>query len=163
MTDEEFCALYETHARRLWAYVARATRSRATADDIVQETFLRMLGAVSMDRADADHRRNYLYTVATNLIRRSHRRREEPLLEDCLNTAVSESPDQKLAVEQALGELSDVERQTLWLAHVEQWSHREIARMLGYREGSLRQVAVRAKHRFIEAFTKRTRMERDPS
>jgi RNA polymerase sigma-70 factor (ECF subfamily) len=163
MTDEEFCALYEAHSRRLWAYVARATRSRATADDIVQETFLRMLEATSMNRANADHRRYYLYTVATNLIRRSHRRREEPLPEEVLNTAVSESPDEKLAIERALGELSDVERQTLWLANVEQWSHREIARMLGYREGSLRHVAVRAKRRFIEAFTRKSGVERNPS
>jgi RNA polymerase sigma-70 factor (ECF subfamily) len=163
MTDEDFCALYETHARRLWAYVVRATRNRATADEIVQEAFLRMFEATSMNRADADHRRNYLYTVATNLIRRGHQRREELLQEDSLNTAASESPDEKLAVEQVLGELSEVERQTLWLAHVEQWSHREIARLLGYREGSLRQVAVRARRRFIEAFTRHTGKERASS
>lgn len=163
MTDEEFCALYEAHSRRLWAYVARATRSRATADDIVQETFLRIFEATSMNRADADHRRNYLYTIATNLIRHGHRSRDEALTQDSFTTAVSECPDEKLAVERALRELSEVERQTLWLAHVEQWSHREIARMLGYREGSLRQVAVRAKRRFIQAFTGNTGVERDPS
>ena len=163
MTDEEFCALYEAHSRRLWAYVARATRSRATADDIVQETFLRIFEATSMNRADADHRRNYLYTIATNLIRRDHGRRDESPTQGSFNAAVSEFPDEKLAVERALRELSEVERQTLWLAHVEQWSHREIARMLGYREGSLRQVAVRAKRRFIQAFTGNTGAERDPS
>ena len=163
MTDEEFCALYEAHSRRLWAYVARATRSRATADDIVQETFLRIFEATSMNRADADHRRNYLYTIATNLIRRDHRRRDGSPPRDSFTAAVSEGPDEKLAVERALRELSEVERQTLWLAHVEQWSHREIARLLGYREGSLRQVAVRAKRRFIQAFTGNSGAERDPS
>lgn len=161
MTDEQFCTLYETHARRLWAYVARATRSRAAADDIVQESFLRIFEATRMDRADADHQRRYLYTIATNLIKREYRQREDPLPDDSLDAAISGSPDEKLAVERALGELPEVERQTLWLAYVEQWSHREIARMLGYREGSLRQVAVRAKRRFMEAFTRHHGTERD--
>jgi RNA polymerase sigma factor (sigma-70 family) len=114
-----------------------------------------------MNRADADHQRRYLYTIATNLIKRDYRQREGPLPDDSLHAAISESPDEKLAVERALGELPEVERQTLWLAHVEQWSHREIARMLGYREGSLRQVAVRAKRRFMEAFTRHHGTERD--
>ena len=161
MTDEEFCTLYEAHSRKLWAYVARTTGSRAAADEIVQESFLRIYEAARMNRADDDHRRRYLYTIATNLIKREYRRREEPLLSDSLHPAASESPDEKLAVERALSELSEVERQTLWLAHVEQWSHREIARTLGYREGSLRQVAVRAKRRFMEAFTRQHRTTGD--
>ena len=163
MTDEEFCALYETHAPRLWAYVVRATRSRAAADDIVQESFLRTFEVTTLNRANDDHRRRYLYTVATNLIRRHYKRREVPLPDGPFDTAISESPDEKLAVERALEELSEVECQTLWLAHVEEWSHREIARMLGYRDGSLRQVAVRAKRRFMEAFTRHDRSERDES
>jgi DNA-directed RNA polymerase specialized sigma24 family protein len=163
MTDEEFCALYEAHSRRLWAYVARATRSRATADDSVQETFLRIFEAASMNRADADHRRNYLYTIATNLIRRDHGRRHESPTQDSFNAAVSECPDEKLAVERALRELSEVERQTLLAGArgaVVSSRDRPNARIP---EGSLRQVAVRAKRRFIQAFTGNTGAERDPS
>jgi RNA polymerase sigma factor (sigma-70 family) len=155
MTDDEFCELYEAHARRLWAYVFRATRNSSTADDIVQEAFLRVFAASSLERADANHRRNYLYTVATNLIRR--RPRDEQLAEDAEPAGGPDSLDDKLDVESALGELSIVERQTLWLGYVERWSHREIAGMLGYTEGSLRQVAVRAKRRFLEVFNRKPR------
>ena len=152
MNDEDFSALYEAHARRLWAYVVRATRDTAAADDIVQEAFLRVFSARSMNAADSEHRRYYLYTVATNLIRRRHRRPMDAPWDETLSRSTATSPDDKLAVEQALNALSDVERQALWLGYVEGWSWREVARMLGYREGSLRQLAVRAKRRFREAF-----------
>jgi RNA polymerase sigma-70 factor (ECF subfamily) len=152
MNDEEFCALYEAHGRRLWAYVVRATRDPTTADDIVQDTFMRVFSAKSMDRADSEHRRHYLYRVATNLIRRRYRRPVETTLGESSSQSTAISPDDELAVRQALNALSDVERQTLWLGYVEGWSWREVARMLGYREGSVRQLAVRAKRRFREAF-----------
>jgi len=153
MTEEEFCALYDAHARTLWAYVVRATRSSAAADDIVQETFARVWTAKGFDRAETEHRRRYLYIVATNLMKREYKRRgNEAPWDESMSPPVTESPDDALAVERALGVLSQVERQTLWLVYVEQHSHREIAQMLGYREGSLRQVAVRAKRRFLEAW-----------
>jgi RNA polymerase sigma-70 factor (ECF subfamily) len=152
MNDEDFCALYEAHARRLWAYVVRATRDTAAADDIVQDTFARVFSTKSMEMADSEHRRHYLYKVATNLIRRRYRRPVETHLGESSTTAGAMSLDEKLAVEQALNALSDVERQTLWLGYVEGWSWREVALVLGYREGSVRQLAVRAKRRFREAF-----------
>jgi RNA polymerase sigma-70 factor (ECF subfamily) len=152
MNDEEFCALYEAHARRLWAYVARATRDAAVADDIVQDAFVTVFGAKSMETADSEHRRHYLYKVATNLIRRRYRRPVETHLGESSSASGAISLDEKLAVEQALNALSDVERQALWLGYVEGWSWREVARMLGYREGSVRQLAVRAKRRFRDAF-----------
>lgn len=151
MNDEDFCALYEAHARRLWAYVVRATRDTAAADDIVQDTFARVFSAKTMEAADSEHRRRYLYKVATNLIRRRYRRPVEADLRESESRSASISLDEKLAVEQALNALSDVERQTLWLGYVEGWSWREGARMIGYREGSVRQLAVRAKRRFREA------------
>jgi len=151
MTDEDFCALYDAHARRLWAYVVRATGNRAAADDIVQEAFVRVFGAAALGKADSEHRRRYLYKVATNLIRQRYRRPREIELSEAPIASMRDAPEDKLAVERALNTLSEAERQTLWLAHVEGWSHREIARMLRYREGSLRQLAVRARRRFVAA------------
>jgi RNA polymerase sigma-70 factor (ECF subfamily) len=152
MTDEDFCALYDAHARRLWAYVMRATKNAAVADDIVQETFVRVLGAKTMAEADPDHRRHYLFKIATNLIKRQYGRAVELAPQHSGPYVAATPSDERLAVEQALDTLSTTERQTLWLAYAEGWSWREVAEMLGYREGSVRQVAVRAKRRFREAF-----------
>src|SRR5688500_6667458 len=117
MNDEDFSALYEAHARRLWAYVVRATRDTAAADDIVQEAFLRVFSARSMNAADLEHRRHYLCSVAASLSRRRHRRPMEAPWDETLCRSTATSPDDKLAVEQALNALSDVERQVLWLGY----------------------------------------------
>jgi len=153
VTDGDFCALYDRHARRLWAYVARMTRSRAAADDIVQEAFVRVFEAAALEGATDDHRRRYLYKVATNLVRR--RGRTEGPEEDWSEpTSVEFDADERLAVQQALQALPVVEREALWLAYVERWSSREVAAMLGYREGSIRQVITRARRRFAEIFSR---------
>jgi RNA polymerase sigma-70 factor (ECF subfamily) len=39
------------------------------------------------------------------------------------------------------------DRQILWLAHVEQHSHREVARILSLREASVRVLLLRARRR----------------
>src|SRR5262249_35113288 len=147
----------EAHARRLWAHVARVTNSAATADDVVQEAFMRVFNAKALDAADAEHRRHYLYKVATNLARRERRYGEHTQMLLGSELSPAEDVDSRLAVGDALDHLTDNERRTLWLSYVEGWSHREIAAMLGYREGSVRQVAVRARRRFLEAFGPRNR------
>ncbi|HVG52776.1 MAG TPA: sigma-70 family RNA polymerase sigma factor [Vicinamibacterales bacterium] len=152
MTDEDFCALYEAHARRLWAYVTRAIRDGAAAEDIVQEAFARVFRAKAMETEDEEHRRRYLYTVATNLIRRRYRGLVEVPFEERAGHSPTSSPENAMAVTQALSGLTRIERQTLWLAYVEGWSWREVGRLLGYREGSIRQVGVRARRRFRELF-----------
>jgi RNA polymerase sigma factor (sigma-70 family) len=159
MTDDEFCALYEAHARRLWAYVMRATRDAAAADDVVQESFTRIFTAAAITSADPEHRRRYLYKVATNLVHRRYRTQAAVLMEPPDDSA-AQRMENKLAVEEALEALSVVERQTLWLAYVEGWSWREVAQILGYREGSIRQVAVRARQRFRERFAVRRHKSR---
>src|ERR671911_466347 len=110
MTDEDFCALYDAHARRLWAYVMRATKNSAVADDIVQETFVRVLGAKTMTEADADHRRHYLFKVATNLINPRYGRAVEPAPPQSSSDIPAMPPEERLAVEQALDALSRTER-----------------------------------------------------
>ena len=73
MTEEAFRAFYERTARPLWAYLARATGEPHTADDLLQDAYYRLLrSTVAFD--DDAHRRNYLFRIATNLVRDRHRR-----------------------------------------------------------------------------------------
>jgi RNA polymerase sigma factor (sigma-70 family) len=153
VNDEHFRDLYDRQARNLWAYVARMTGCATAADDIVQEAFLRVYTARALEAADADHRRRYLYTVASNLVRRRGREAVvDAPVEDLDLAATGTDPADALAVRQALAGLSIVERQALWLSYAERYSAREIAVMLGYRDGSLRQVMVRARRRFVALF-----------
>jgi DNA-directed RNA polymerase specialized sigma24 family protein len=70
MSHDGFHAFYEEHARRLWAYVAKLSGCQSTADDIVQEAFLRMITANLPTNMSQEHRKHYLYKIATNLARR---------------------------------------------------------------------------------------------
>ena len=73
MDEDTFRAFYDRTARGLWAYLARVTGDRHTADDLLQETFYRFLRASAEHDSEA-HRRNSLYRIATNLARDARRR-----------------------------------------------------------------------------------------
>ena len=88
MTEEAFRAFYERTARPLWAYLARTTGEPHTADDLLQEAYYRLLRA-SVAFEDDVHRKNYLFRIATNLLRDRHRR---PSLEVALPEDDGEQP-----------------------------------------------------------------------
>src|SRR6187399_2068904 len=73
MTEEAFRAFYEQTARPVWAYLARITGDGRLADDLLQEAYYRFLRTRAEFDSD-DRRRNYLFRIATNLVR-DHRRR----------------------------------------------------------------------------------------
>ena len=68
MDSDAFAAFYERSARGLWAYLARVSGNRALADDLMQEAYLRFLGATLPADGEVAARR-YLFRIATNLLR----------------------------------------------------------------------------------------------
>src|SRR2546430_17061905 len=73
MTEEAFRVLYERTARSLWAYLARMTGDARLADDLLQETYYRFLKSSATLESD-DHRKNYLFRIATNVAHDARRR-----------------------------------------------------------------------------------------
>ncbi|HEX7282503.1 MAG TPA: RNA polymerase sigma factor, partial [Vicinamibacterales bacterium] len=73
MTEEAFRSFYELTARPVRVYLARMTNDDRLADDLLQETYYRFLRSTAAFESD-DHRRRYLYRIATNLVH-DHRRR----------------------------------------------------------------------------------------
>ncbi len=73
MNEETFRVFYEQTARAVWIYLARMTGDGRLADDLLQEAYYRFLRTRAEFESD-DHRRNYLFRIATNLVR-DHRRR----------------------------------------------------------------------------------------
>ena len=73
MTEEEFRVFYEQTARPIWVYLARTTGDDRLADDLLQETYYRFLRTRTTFESD-DHRRHYLFRIATNLVRDQWRR-----------------------------------------------------------------------------------------
>jgi RNA polymerase sigma-70 factor (ECF subfamily) len=155
MTEETFRVFYERTARQLWTYLARMTGDDRLADDLLQETYYRFLRAKPSLDGD-DHRRNYLFRIATNLVR-DHRRR--PTTVTCDHEASAEAPDpsahtaeraaRRIDLTRAMDRLKPRERSLLWLAYAQGCSHEEIASSLGLKTGSLKALLFRARRRLL--------------
>jgi RNA polymerase sigma-70 factor (ECF subfamily) len=148
LDERAFHALYLRTAAPLRAYVARTLGATTHADDIVQETFLRVLRK-PLRAADDRELRAYVFRIASNLVIdhwRAHKRETTNELPD----RGADSPDQvlRMDVSRLFARLKPRERQLVWLAHVEGADHREIAAALGLRAGSIRVLLSRARHRF---------------
>jgi RNA polymerase sigma-70 factor (ECF subfamily) len=148
MNEQDFRVFYSRTAGPLKAYLVSACGNATLADDLLQEAFYRLLRS-KLQAKDEGHRRNYLYKIATNLLRDHYRRRRPELAE------FPELPDDERAdhvqlrtdVGQALGDLKPRDRIMLWLAYVEGFSHSEIGEVLGLRTASLRPMLFRARQR----------------
>ncbi len=149
MLDErEFHALYARTATPLRAYVVRTLGNPAHADDIVQETYLRLLRTPVPTRTD-DELKAYAFRIASNLVVdhwRAHKRESG----DAVPEQGSTGRDQglRLDVGRLFARLKPRERQLVWMAHVEGSDHEEIASALGLRAGSIRVLLWRARQRF---------------
>lgn len=148
--QDEFARLYAETAPRLGAYLRRVTGSPELAEDLLQDAYVRFLNA---DRPAMDDRQtvSYLYRVATNLVYdrwRSMRRERE--WEESLAPAPGEEPEPvglRSDVEDALARLSARERALVWLAYVEGYAHKDIARVVGVKDASVRVLLFRARRK----------------
>ncbi|HEV2246774.1 MAG TPA: RNA polymerase sigma factor [Terriglobia bacterium] len=154
MDEENFRFIYERTARPLWAYLARVSGDSALADDLLQECYCRFLALTDPPQEEA-HRKNYLFRMATNLLR-DHWRAIQRHGETAIETADVPSQDHEVTnvplrsdLGRALARLKPRERQLLWLAYAEGASHREIAKASGMKEASVRPLLFRARKKLL--------------
>jgi RNA polymerase sigma-70 factor, ECF subfamily len=155
MDNEAFAAFYERSARPLWAYLVRVSSDAALAEDLMQESYVRFLCAANAPSLIADGEasaRLYLFRIATNLLRDHWRRPRTASIDEIPeeffaaggSAAQSES---QILLGPALLQLKPRERQLLWLAHAEGYSHREIAAITGLASASIRLLLFRARRK----------------
>lgn len=151
MDEDAFRAFYDRTAGALWGYLSRISGDRQVADDLLQESYYRLLKA-SVTFASEAHRRNYLYRIATNLVRDA-RRSPRPLFDAGFDMATMAAPQSPVDVEgradvrRAFTQLKPRERALLWLAYAQGSSHSEIAGVLGLKTGSIKLLLFRARRR----------------
>ena len=162
MDEDSFRVFYERTARPVWAYLSRMTGDRRLADDLLQEVYYRFLRAGGTHESDA-HRRNYLFRIATNLVRdlRRHPRIDDvPMATGGAASGFDASnyPDPRTAdaangaarrvdLHRAMAHLKPRERELLWLAYAQGSSHQEIAQTLGLKTASIKLLLFRARRR----------------
>ena len=112
-----------------------------------KESYLRFLGAKLSPDMCEDHQKNYLFRIATNLVRDKLKRQALPLTAEASSTErLAQRVDQQgIYLRRAMDKLKPRERQILWLAYVEQFDHNEIAAIVGARAQSIRPMLWRAR------------------
>jgi len=167
MTEEAFLAFYEETARSVWGYLARATGDGRLADDLLQETYYRFLRARARLESE-DHRRHYLFRIATNLVRDHRRgRRADPQRAGMtLGEPVAPGGDpadraaRRIDLSRAMDRMTPRDRSLLWLAYAQGLSHEELAGVMGVRKGSLKVLLYRARQRLLGLLTPAERERR---
>src|SRR4051812_33791293 len=143
---------FEEHRPALFGMAYRMLGDRAAAEDMVQQTFLRI-----GETAHVEAPRAWLTTVVTRLcldhLKSAQARREQyvgPWLPEPLPS--EEIPDPLMARETismafliVLDRLSPIERAVFVLHDVFDYGHAEVAGILGKEEATVRQILHRAK------------------
>jgi RNA polymerase sigma-70 factor (ECF subfamily) len=154
MDQDSFRAFYDRTARPLWVFLWRKTGDAQLADDLLQETYYRLL-RTRMVFENEKHRKNYVFRIAANLAHDSRRRRkdQEELLEDDERAAAQGEPDpaersqRREDLARAMAQLKPRQRDALWLAYAEGSSHAEIAEVLGLKANSVKLILFRARRK----------------
>jgi RNA polymerase sigma factor (sigma-70 family) len=136
VTERHVEALYEAHARGIFAFLAFRTGNRALAEDLLADTFERVLRTRRLPRRDA---KAWLYKIALNLLR-DHARRA--LVEERALTAVAvtgrdtssgaiDAVADRDAVRRALASLAPEEQEAIALRFGAELTVPEIAAVTG--------------------------------
>jgi RNA polymerase sigma factor (sigma-70 family) len=146
---DDFAAFYEATEAGFRAYARRCVSDACLADDLVQESYVRLLTS-SKATIPPSERKLYLYRIATNLARDYWRknRRYEPWTEvdeDWPSHPQSFHPGHALDVRRALQRMPARYQALLWLAYIEEYDHKEIAEALNVSRLSVKVMLFRGR------------------
>jgi len=171
-------AVAERYRPSIYRYIARLVRDASLADDLTQETFLRVHAHLA-ELKDAAALEAWLYRIATNICydrlkKREHRRPALPVLgqdaarDDPGPVDGALGPD-KLVERQEMSEcvlgyvaaLPEGQRQVLLLHDVQEYTAPEIAQMLGLSLHNVKIRLHRARARLRSALAEGCEFSRD--
>ena len=134
-------ALYRRMRVQVFAVALAVTADRGTAEDVLQDTFVRVYSAASRYRPEA-RARAWVLTIARHLALDAVRRRtREPVcgMADHGAATPAGDPDRiRLDVVNALLQLGEVDRQIVVLHDLAGFTHAEVAAELGLPAGTVR-------------------------
>jgi len=145
--------LFDRHHTSIYTLCTRLSGDDQTANDLVQEVFLRVLRFKESFRGESSFR-TWLYRIAHNACideqRRMRSSREEPLVEPDSVVALDERREpsgREATLDLALSRLAPDARDVLVMSCCDGLTHRQIATIVGATEGAVRVRAHRALRR----------------
>ncbi len=151
-----FEALYERYRKRLFHFILRFVREKTLAEDILQETFLRLLKGKKRFRKDSRFS-TYLFTITRNLCLdtlKSWERKhvfisQENHLEEATDKSkgpdkILEETEMGMVIQNEIQALPPDQREVLILSKFSGLSYDEIAQILESTPAAVKQKAYRA-------------------
>ena len=149
----ELETLYSTFYKDLLVYCQAMTKSRSSAEDLVQETYLRaMTHWDDVEALSKSQCRSWLYKTARNVYIDQLRKlsRETPEEDEKLSLAPFEEDLTRAAVLQLVGRLPDTERTLFSMRYFEGWNARELGELFDLPAATVRSRLASAKRRLRE-------------
>ena len=158
--------LYNRYAALVLRYLYLRVAEHELAQDLTQEVFIKVINAIGrFEYREEKAFLGWLYTIAANVLNSHHRRRR------VLSTRIDARDDlidhrsqddaraitDRMAIEQALGQLTRDQQQVVTLRFFADLSNSEIAGMLQRTEGAIKAI----QHRALQSLQKIMRRESD--
>jgi len=158
--------LYNRYAALVLRYLYLRVAEHELAQDLTQEVFIKVINAIGrFEYREEKAFLGWLYTIAANVLN-SHRRRRRVLstpidarddLIDHRSQDDARAITDRVAIEQALGQLTRDQQQVVTLRFFADLSNSEIAGMLQRTEGAIKAI----QHRALQSLQKIMRRESD--
>lgn len=139
-------SLFDEYADKIYEFAKYSLGNAEDAEDLVQEVFMRVYR--TWGHKELDNPGAWIWTIARNLIRDAYRRRsrhkEQPVADLERWTPEARGPDTLVEVEDVLMELSDLERQVVFLRLIQDMPVEATATALGSSSINVRVTLHRA-------------------
>jgi RNA polymerase sigma-70 factor (ECF subfamily) len=143
-----FADLYEDNFYRVYAYIVRRVRDRATAEDLTSEVFREALAGIAKFEWQGVPFIAWLLRIASRALADHYARNGREVSDGTFEGKTVESDptdlERSAMLHQLVDRLPEAQYQVIHLRFVEQKSIRDIAEALGRSEGAVKQLQFRA-------------------
>lgn len=142
----KFVEVYNRQVDTVYRVCYSFMKNRADTEDMVQETFLRLLSAKKKFENDR-HEKAWLIVTASNLCKDTLRKwwRKHESIDDFLD--IAEEPKQEDSVLEMILSLPDDYKDAVYLYYYEGYTTADIAHYLGCPESTVRSRLMRARNK----------------
>lgn len=156
MTTTEYNKCVELFSDNIYRFAMKSVRDTNTANDLVQDTFLRLWQHVS--DVDFERVKSYLFRIAHNLMidyfRKNKRNADFELVNQSQYSYFHEYTDIKEQLDKAICTLPQIQKTVLMLRDYEGYSYDEIGEIAGLNNSQVKVYIYRARKKLKDYLVK---------